>query len=97
MVSLALQTHGGSLIRLRGLPGSWYVESGFSSFGPQDKKVKEKIKKSKGMKDVKTTSGGHSNLQPTQGPQCHREGAWARGADASPYLDSRSPGPYSWA
>ena len=66
------------------LPDDGMLKMGFFSLVPN----KKKDKKMQGMKSVKATSGGRSNLQPTQDPLCRRE--VAQGCDdANLYSDSR--------
>ena len=48
--------YGGSPICLRGLPGSWYVESGFSYFVPSRRKEKIKRQRDERCQDYKWRS-----------------------------------------
>jgi hypothetical protein len=92
MVSLALQTR--CMVEapcIRGVLLEYGMLNGVFLFGPE-RKEKKKEKKKQGMKSVKTTSGGHSNLQPTQGRRCHH--AKTRGDDASLYSDSMDQSPW---
>ena len=89
MVSLALQVEC-VWVRMRKARPRCPEQRVFLFPRKKRKKGKAIKKKYSGMKSVKTTSGGHSNLQPTQGRRC-REPATVRCDVANPSSRSTYP------